>query len=462
VAAGTYTWLTADTAVQQLAQRLADPNMQFWVYNELLTYITRALQQFNSLTWMWRKDFTFVNAGPNVWSNLGSITNSPRQRTITDLQVYAELEYMLLEPSNTLGTWTGTTQFTISDLSQALQRRRDEMIQVSNCNQVLLSQIPLTPGTRRTQLPDSTIDVERVRYLQTVTPGLGYGQGGYGQGGYGGGAASYIATTLVRDDTIANEFYEVPLWQFQESTPQTFALSAQPPLSFDVDYPPALPGTYEAVVLQSGAPFNPPTATLVGLPDDWIWILEYGALADLLGSESEKTDHERADFCMRRYQDGLKLIQKTPWIELGKVNGVAVSCDSIVDLDRFDPEWDSNPTGFGPVIVAGGIDFLASPVGASCGVTCLANAPVPVNPGDFLQVSRSDWEIVISLAQVRAAWKMGGAEFKAALAMEKEAITACAAENVRLKSQGCFSDILTQRGGQQERDAQRYNNRQKV
>jgi len=71
-------------------------------------------------------------------------------------------------------------------------------------------------------------------------------------------------------------------------------------------------------------------------------------LAELLGSESESTDRERAAYAQQRYQDGMTLMTKTPWIELGKVNGVAVSLDSIVAMDRYSPNWDTNPTGFGP------------------------------------------------------------------------------------------------------------------
>ena len=36
---------------------------------------------------------------------------------------------------------------------------------------------------------------------------------------------------------------------------------------------------------------------------------------------------------MKRYQDGLQLMQKAPWIELGKVNGIAVSIDSLYAMD---------------------------------------------------------------------------------------------------------------------------------
>jgi hypothetical protein len=232
---------------------------------------------------------------------------------------------------------------------------------------------------------------------------------------------------------VAQEFYEAPLYQLNPGTPQTFSLSSEPPLSWQVDIPPAQPGTYEAIVLQSGAPFNPPTPTLIGIPDDLVWVLIWGALADLLGQESESTDHERAAYCLKRYQDGLQLMLKSPWIMLGKINGVAVSCDSIADTDRYDPNWDSNPTGFGPVIVTGGPDWIAAPVGSGVGVTVLGNAPIMDSNGN-VQVSRSDWDAVLQMA---------------------------AAENTRLRSLGAFSDVIDQRGNQQERDMNRFNNANK-
>jgi hypothetical protein len=432
---GTYSWLQFVTARQQLALRLSDSGNLFWTDAENGLYIQKALRMFNALTYTWKTDFAYNS--PSLWNSLGALTGSPRLRTLTDTNSYTMLEYHLLEPP-TGGIWTGTTQFNINDLSQALQRRRDEMLQVSNANQLLLSGIGLTPGTRRTNLPDTVIDVERVRYITVDSS----------------------ATTLYRDDTVAQEFYEAGFWQATPGTPQTFMLTSEPPLSWDVDIPPAQPGTYEAVVLESGAPFNPPASTLMGIPNDFVWVAEWGALADMLGTESESTDRERASYCLRRYQDGLNLLLKTPWVMLGKVNGVACDVPSIAAMDRYVPEWDSTPTTFGPALVVGGIDFVAAPVNSGIGVTVLGNAPVPVGDSDYVQVSRSNWDAVLDLAQSFACFKMGGAEFQQALELEARAIQACAAENSRLKSMGCFADILVQRGQAQDRNQERYNSAQ--
>jgi hypothetical protein len=427
-----YSWLTYVTARQQLASRLADSSNVFWTDAENGLYIKQALREFNVLTFTWKNDFIYNSS--SLWNSLGLLTTSPRVRTLTCNDAFTMMEYMLLEPP-TGGTWTGTTQFTISDFAQALQRRRDEMLQVSNCNQNLLANIKVMANTRRTTLPDTVIDVERVRYIPvTGSP-----------------------NTLYRDDTVAQEFYEPPLYQQNSGTPQTFSLSSEPPLSWDVDVPPNQPGTYEAVVLQSGAAFSPPTAALLGIPNDFAWALEWGAIADLLGREPEATDQERSAYCLRRYQDGLNLLLKTPWAMLGRVNNVACDMPSIAAMDRYMPEWDSTPTSFGPCIVLGGIDFLAAPTSSGIGLTVLANAPVPTLDADYVQVSRSNWDAVLDLAQSMACFKLGGAEFQQALALESRAIQACSAENSRLKSTGSFSDILVQRGQAQDFNQERYN-----
>lgn len=494
--AGSYSWLTLTAGIAQLAARLSDSGNVFWTVAECQLYIFRALQQYNLLTNCWKTDFAYNPT--QLWNSLGSITGSPRLRTATDAQSYTLLQYYLLEPPTGAGTWTGTTQFSLSDLQNALQIRRDEMLQISACNDSLLQNILITPNTRRTYLPDTVLDVPRVRYLALETSPTATGLIGVSSitvsdptniatgllasgtgiapwatvssingtvvslslpniGAVTGVIQFFAPTTLYRDDTVALEWYESPLYQLPAGTPQTFQLSSEPPLAFDVDITPNQAGVYEAVVSQSGPVFAPPAATLLGIPNDWAFILEYGALADLLKKEPESSDHERADYCAKRYVDYLGLISKTPWIMLGNINGVACSVDSLEETDRYSVGWDQNPSSFGPVIVTGGIDFLAAPVGQSVGVTVLGNAPLLDSTSTYLQVSRDAWQTVLDLSQSLACFKMGGQDWKQALELEKRAIQFCVGENSRLKSLGSFSDILLERGSSQDRAQARYN-----
>jgi hypothetical protein len=426
-----YSWLTFISARQQLAQRLYDPGMVFTIDAELGIYLQQALRMFNTLTFTWKQDYVFNPV--TLWNSLATLPGSPRLRTQTDTDCYTQLEYMLLEPP-TGATWTGTPQFSVDAFALALQRCRDEMLKVSNCNQQLVDGIPSTPNTRRTVLPDNVIEVARVRWLP---------------------APSGFPVALYRDDTVAQEFYEPGFWQAAPGTPQTFMLTSEPPLSWDVDIPPSVPGTYEAVELLAGTPFAPPAATLLNVPDDYAWVLIWGALADLLGRESEATDRQRSDYCLKRYIDGLTLLLKTPWAMLVKITGRATTPVSIANADRYSPGWDLDPSSL-PFIVTGGIDFFAAPTGTSVGLTVLGNAPIPVLDGDFVQVSRANWDTVLDLAQVFAGFKMGGQDFQDVLEVEQRALQACSAENQRLKSTGAFADILIQRGGAQDREQERY------
>ena len=494
---GSYSWLPLTTAIAQVGQRLniTPSASSFWTTAEIIVYINQALRMYNVLTNTWKADFVYNSS--NIWNSLGTLAGSPRLRTLTDTYCYTQMQNMLLEPASG-GTWSGTSQFSIDDMSQALQTRRDEMLQVAAANQVLLTGIPSTPGVTRTLLPDTTIDVARIRYMPVMASPTGTASSGsttlnvsstvgivkgqivsnpninywttvvaIGSGsvslsipttGVVTGQVNFIQpTTLYRDDTVALEFYEAPLYQQPEGTPNTFSLSSDPPLSFTVDIPPNQPATYEAVVMQTGTAFAPPAATLLGIPDDFSQFLIWGALADLLGREAEATDSQRAAYCLARYQAGLQLMLNTPWAMLGKVTGQAVNLDSIYSADRYNVGWDSTPQSFGPVIIIGGIDFVAAPILQGTGVTVLANSPFLDPTNTYVQVSRSNWDTVLDLIQFLCAWKQGGEEFERALELEKRAIQAASAENSRLRSIGAFADVLDQRGQAEDRDQARYN-----
>lgn len=429
--AGSYAWLTYADARASLAARLSDPSNQYWSDAENGYYLIEALRMFNCLTGTWRQDFSFTPS--QLWNPLGATSGSPRLRTVTDTWVYTLMEYMLLEPPSG-GTWEGTSMFAISDLSLALQRRRDEILKVTNCNQALVPDITATIGARRTTLPDTAIDMARARWV----PEEG------------------SAVTLVRNDLLSLEFYESGSFTGANGTPSIFSVLGEPPLSFDVDVPPAADGSYEAILLQSGAAFDPPSSTLIGIPDDFAWAARMGALADLLGMQSEAKDPQRAAYCAQRFQDALTLMLKSPWIMVAKVNGVPVALPSLEQQDSYSPEWDSSPASFDGGVVCAGMDLVAAPVGASVVLTLLGNAPVPSADDDYVQVARENWDTVLDLAQSMACFKMGGTSFQAALELEARAIRACSAENVRLRSMGIFPDVLAQRAQIQDRTQERY------
>jgi len=433
-----YQWLTFSAARQQLAARLADPTNRFWTDAENGLYIVEALRVWNSLTFTWKTTFTFTIAAASAptWFSLGTLAGSPRLRTLTDTALYTAMEYHLLE-SPTGGSWSGTSQFTIADLSLALQRCRDEAIQASNCNQLNPTPTPTTPGDRVIPLADTYLDVQRARWVPTV------------------GAK----VTLVRNDDTGLNYYQPDYLQTPPAVPSQYNVASLPPLSLEVDVPPATPGAYDMIVLASGPTFAPPSAQLLNVPDDNAWILKWGALADLLGRESEATDRLRAEYCTQRYTDGLKLMQNTPWVMQASINEIPADLVSMTEMDRYRPEWDSQAPDY-QMIVLGGMDFFTvvpDPLSSlSVTMTVLGNAPVPVADGDFIQCSRDVWDAVLDYAQFLASFKQGGVEFLSAMDLEKGFFATAIGVNGRLQVLGLFANEYNQEGGREGRAQQRF------
>lgn len=425
-----YTWLTLANAITALQARLNAGS--FWSPAELQIYLTEALRLRNALCEEWRQDFVFPASG-STWNNIGTMAGSPRLRTVTDANLYTQQQYMLLEPPAGAGTWTGTNQFNLQKLQYALSNRRNEVIQAAACNLTNLAPIVAGASTRRYALPDTTLELRRVRYLPTTGFGLP------------------AAMTLTREDTQAFQDYS-PGYLQESGIPESWSVASEPPLSFDIDVALLIPGQMDVITLQSGPAFAPPTPSLLGIPDDWSWLPMYGALADLLGEEAESTDRQRGAYCLKRYIDGLEMFKQSNWMLQANVNGVACGTPPLASKDWFLPEWET-VTGQIPCVVQGGIDFVAVAPGvpSSASLTLVQNAPILDPTGTYVQVERDVWASVLDYAHHLAAFKMGGNEFAETLPMLDEFLQKCLQDNKRVATYGLYVDQLVTEGKEQER-----------
>lgn len=421
-----------------LSNRLADPGMVRWVKAELQLYIIEALRTWNALTEIWNAPFVFTaTQAQGVWYNLSTLHGSPRLRTVLDTDLYTIMEYHLLEPPSG-GVWTGTGQFSISDFQGALQRRRDEMIQFTTCNLAQYS-FGSTPGVRATTFPNTVLEPMRVRFMN----------------------AQGLGTTLTREDTLAWDSFE-PQHLQENQIPAAWSVISEPPLSLEVDTAPNVAGSYDAIAIQSGPQFTPPSSSLMGVPDDWSWLAKWGALADLLGRESEATDRERAAYCLKRYTDGIKIMQASNWLLAAKntLANIPLDTPSMREMDGYSPEWEDNQNAW-PGLVTAGMDFVApcppangTPVGVS--VVVVGNAPIPASDTDCVQVLRDTYDTILDYAQVLAVFKDGGAEFAAMKDLEQKFYKAATANNKRIANLGLFSDEQHAEGKRQTRWQPRY------
>jgi hypothetical protein len=447
-----YGYVTSLQAQQALALRLNDTAMVHWVKPELQVYLWEALREWNSLTGVWEQDWgATYTAGSLPWQSTANLLNalvganptSPRTQTLNDSYVYTVAQYHLLEEPNGNAAWTGTSQFSLSDFTQALQRRRDAILQATACNVGPFSTtFGLPAGSNRVQLPDTTsqsiLDVRRIRYV----PATGLGD----------------PSTLWREDGLAFEYFN-NAYEQTVGTPLGWDVLAGPPLYISFDASASVPNTLDMLVMLSGGLISPPTASPLLIPDDWYWVLKFGMMADLLRKESEATDLERAAYCEQRYQDGLKLMREMPWILQAQINGVPCDTPPVEEADWFDYEWQSNPSAQIQV-VRGGIDlFAVSPTvtaNTSVLLKLVGNAPIPADDTAFLQVSRDVLNVILDEAEHLAQFKHGGAEFRDSMALRVNFLRAAVETNSRLEDSGIFAEALRPQVSRQEQAEPRF------
>lgn len=370
---------------------------------------------------------------PGYWIPANG-AGSPRQPVLSDIDIYTMMEYFLLEPPSG-GTWTGTNQFSIAALSQAVQGRRDESLQVGATNMVEIA-LNVTPGTSRVTLPDNVLDVRRVRYV----PVLG------------------SPVTLSRGDAESFRVFTPNYIQAIQS-PLRWDVISGPPLALTLDANVPVPCTLQILTMQAEAVPGPPSSTPLGLPDDWAWVPLFGAMADVLSAQEESKDGQRADYCRKRYIDGLALLKNAPWLLEARITDVAVSTPGVVSSDRFSYEWQSNPSTL-PEIVVGGTDLYAvKPVPTaltSVLLVLVANAPIPATDTGEIQVPRDVIDAILDEAEHLACIKRGGADFAESIALHQSFLATTQRWNARINQSGIFATTLRAQMQRNEKQLPRF------
>lgn len=428
----TYAYLSFAQLTAALLQRLQDTAGVSTTAAECQIYLTEALRVLNAQTQApGIVDYQFNFNPGDTWKSL-NVAGSPRQRTVTDTAIYTQMEYMLLEPPSG-AVWTGTSQFNITNLSNALQYRRDELMQVSGANTInLITNSPV--NSRRTFLPDSTLAVRRVRWvpINVQVPPNPY--------------------ALWREDVTSANSYGDNL-AVTPGEPESWMITANSPLAFDVSCPPNVPGKWDMLVLNPGIPLTPPTGKVLGLPDDWCWVAMYGALEDALSNSPEATDITRAKYCRMRYERGMKAMQALPWLLQAFVAALPVDTPSYVEMDAYAQNWENTWPKGDPQIVVGAMDLIAvapfnivntppNPT-VSTVLTLVGNAPV--NPANPVQLSQDGVDAVLAYAQHVAMFKNGGTDFLNTMPLYEQFEEYCRMENRRYAALGRFrAETLTE------------------
>lgn len=434
-----YSFITFAQMKTALAQRLTDTTKQFWSDVELGAYISEALQSFNALANFYREEFVFNTQANVTWYDLTDATQIPttlRAMTETDQTLLSLIEYHLLEPQTPAYplVWTGSLQFSISDILNAIQETRDEVLSESVCT-ITESLIAATAG--RTFLIETVLGLRRVAWI----PNTGFG---------------YVLNTLVPSDLWAQQSFEAGFLQDAPGTPLTFRMSTEPPLAFDVDIQPAVPGQYDILTVNAGGDLTDQNATILRIPNDWCWVNKWGALTQLLGRDSVSGDGFRAKYCAMRYQEGLSSMRTTPALLAARINDVPVVVTSVTAGDFYDANWQGDTAGTPTKLYYAGLNMVGlgpTPSSTAHSVTAsvVRNMVLPALDADFIQVGRDDISAILDESQHLAVFKCGGAEFAQTFPLHGNFLRRCAMHNSKLSALALFLEFMDGRAQADER-----------
>jgi len=389
-----YAHITYAQLQAEVATRLDDPGNIFWTAGEIQVYILEALRTWQAFAHYWRDRMTFNTAANTIFYDLTQQPGTLIPFTVKDSDITSVMLYHLLEPQLNAGLYVGTDMFRLADFTKALERRRNQFL--LEAAMVLTRQVMNWPAPpiSRSPIDDRTIALMRVAWID---PGGNF-------------------TVLWRSSEWSASAYKRGWENNATLTPAEYSIAAEPPVTLQVIPPPLNSGQVEMLSVFAGATLNPTVGVLLGIPDDFSWAIKWGALADLLAKSGEARDMLRASYCEQRYKEGVALALVHTSAVQGLINGAQSPIQAVKSFDTFLPSWQNQAATKPTDLALASWNMLAvSPqpdnVGYSIVLDVAKNAPLPVNPGDFIQVGREELDVVIDYVEHLASFKIGGNEF---------------------------------------------------
>lgn len=410
-----YNYITLSGLLTQLAERLDDSANIYWTQPELTAYLQEALRTFQALTGYWRASMQFQTNINTAFYDLTAQAGSAMPMSVTDAQILSVILYQLIEPQFSGAAWTPTDMFYSDDFTKAMERRRNQFLYETGMVTTIQNNVPAgTPPVKQVPIPDSVINVRRCAWLRPS--GRPYGVGKYGYGPYNGGYGKL--TNLWRSSEFGAQAFKQN-WALQPAEiPTAYSVAAEPPLTLAM-IPPALnPGQLQVLSVNSGAALNPTVGVPLGVPDNFSWVVKWGALSDLLSKAGQALDPARADYCEKRWQQGIELARNHTSVVYGSINGKDVLIDALESLDAFAPSWQNGIAPPTRIALASWNMLVAAPPPDQgpyqIQVDVLQNAMVldlPNAATQKIQIGREELDALLAYSEHLAMFKQGGQEF---------------------------------------------------
>jgi hypothetical protein len=259
-------------------------------------------------------------------------------------------------------------------------------------------QIPLTPDSNgRVVLPANVITIRRAAWVM----------------------ANGTVVPLKREDEWAIDHFIPKTWPTTttpppDTWPTGYSVGVTPPLTVQLAPIPTAAGTLDLIAVVEEATLNdPPTGTLLGIPDDWAWVVKFGTLAELFRRDGLGYDPERAAHCEARWRLGIQMAIKASVVLAGYINQNTALLKTLTETDQYRRTWQTTPVAVPSEILTFGWNMVAlkSPPNSTVPLITLdviANALIDCVPVD---------DCILDYAEYLALFKEGPSQVAGAMAL---------------------------------------------
>ena len=197
-------------------------------------------------------------------------------------------------------------------------------------------------------------------------------------------------------------------------------------------------------------------STVIPIPNDWIWVLKWGAMAQLFGRNNVSADPLRYRYCQMRYKLGLAALRQAPALLGARINNVPVIIDAVTNADFYNANWQGVAVSTPDAAYYAGLNLVAlnpTPNSALTSATAsvISNMPLPSVDADTIQLGRDDIGAVLNEAQHEAMIKCGGTEFTETFRLHGDFLRRCTLYNSKLDAMSSFLEFLDGKGQEDDR-----------
>ncbi len=391
-----YSQTTQAQLASDILQSLNDPAGVNWSTDEVNRAINEALLTWGCSTSYWRDRGQFPSVASTAFYDISVQLPLLRARTYTFNDLIIEIQYHLNESPTGFAFTNQTSQFTSTQILNALIRAANEFALDSKISFAMAT----VPGiaTARTSIPGTVAAIARASWTDSLT---------------------LQTKALRREDAWSEDSYN-PLWTIQPGLPFAFSESETPPITVNLYPPPLNSGALNLIYSDSEDYSGANGSTVFPIPNEFIPAVKWRALYSLLGTQGQGYDPFRAKYCAERYESFDQLSNQMRSVIRVQVNGIPVPMDTMAALDSARPFWQSK---LGTPSMAGTMyDLIALsdvPKTNALAISCdlVRSAPLPTSSGDFIQVGYEELQYILDLARHILSFKLGGEEFQTTFAL---------------------------------------------